>query len=46
MLDQLAKHPQQAGPFGRVLAELHEALDRTGPPECALVHGDLHPATS
>jgi aminoglycoside phosphotransferase (APT) family kinase protein len=43
MLDQLAKHPDQASPFGRVLAELHEALDRTGAAESALVHGDLHP---
>lgn len=43
MAEQLAHHPEQAAVLARSLADLHHALDRTGPPGSALVHGDLHP---
>lgn len=39
----LAQHPEQARPFGRLLADLHHALDATCSADAALVHGDLHP---
>ncbi|HEX8509060.1 MAG TPA: phosphotransferase [Propionibacteriaceae bacterium] len=43
MADQLAEHPEQAEPLGRLLADLHRALDRTRSRGSALVDGDLHP---
>lgn len=43
MADQLVERPEAARPFGRVLADLHHALDGTGAPGSALVHGDVHP---
>lgn len=43
MADQLAEHPEQAGPSGHLLADLHHALDGTGSRGFAVVHGDLHP---
>ncbi len=43
MADRLAEHPKQAGPFGRLLADLHHGLDGTGSRGSALLHGDLHP---
>ena len=43
LAEQLAEHPEEAGAFGRLLADLHHALDRTRSRGSALVHGDLHP---
>lgn len=44
MAGHLAAHPEQAESCGRILADLHRALDLTeSGAGAALVHGDLHP---
>ena len=46
MLSDLADHPDRAGDYGRVLADLHASLDHVRPRDGSalrLVHGDLHP---
>lgn len=46
MLSDLVDHPDRAGDYGRVLADLHASLDQVRPRDGSalrLVHGDLHP---
>jgi fructosamine-3-kinase len=40
---RIVEHPEQAGPHGRLLADLHHGLDGTRSRGSALVHGNLHP---